>query len=190
MANIHVKILRRGEFKWLKKNHCRAWCTTTLIISGKINIVVDPGNVSDVDKIKIALAKNNLKPENIKYVVNTHPHADHIGANFIFSKATIVTVDTLQNKDEFIFYNNTKPYALAPGVKVIATPGHSAECCTVLAETSKGLVAIAGDLFWLDQEAEYRWAEYPAKLRANRRLILKMANYIVPGHGRLLHVKK
>ncbi|MFZ5391364.1 MAG: MBL fold metallo-hydrolase [Patescibacteria group bacterium] len=190
MDKVHVKILRRGEFKWLKKNHCRAWCTTTLIMSGKVNIVVDPGNAVDADKIKAALAKNGLKASDIKYVVNTHPHADHMGANFIFSKATIITSDALQKDDEFIFYDNSKPYKIAPGVKIIATPGHSAECCTVLVETEKGIVAVAGDLFWLDQEAEYRWAEYPNKLKTNRQLVLKMANYIIPGHGNLLHVKK
>ncbi|MBU1038910.1 MBL fold metallo-hydrolase [Patescibacteria group bacterium] len=190
MEKIQVKILRHGEFKWLKKNHCRAWCTTTLIIANRVKIIVDPGNFSDAVKIKKLLAKNKLTPADINYVVNSHAHADHIGANFLFTKAVIVTSDALQKKDEFVFYDNTKPYTLVPGVKIIATPGHSAECCTVLAETEKGIVAVAGDLFWLDEEAEYRWAEYPNKLKANRQLVLKMANYIIPGHGRLLHVKK
>ncbi len=46
-------------------------------------IVIDPGD--DADQILMALAKAELK---VKYLVNTHGHFDHVGANKKMKEAT------------------------------------------------------------------------------------------------------
>jgi glyoxylase-like metal-dependent hydrolase (beta-lactamase superfamily II) len=46
-------------------------------------VVIDPGD--DADKILMALAKAELK---VKYLINTHGHFDHVGANKRMKDAT------------------------------------------------------------------------------------------------------
>ncbi len=46
-------------------------------------VVIDPGD--DGDQILIALAKSSLK---VKYLINTHGHFDHVGANKAMKEAT------------------------------------------------------------------------------------------------------
>ena len=45
--------------------------------------VIDPGD--DADRILMALAKDELK---VKYLINTHGHFDHVGANKRMKEAT------------------------------------------------------------------------------------------------------
>jgi glyoxylase-like metal-dependent hydrolase (beta-lactamase superfamily II) len=185
-----VTILSTGIFRWLGKNHCQARCTTTLIQTDGLNIVVDPGNVSDAPQLKKALTKHSLSPRDIHFVVNSHNHPDHAGANFLFSRATIVDGETLNQADEFVFYNTKAPLLLTSGVSVITTPGHTATDCSVLIKTKKGTVAVVGDLFWQGQKDKIIWMEYPRKLKVSQTKILKLADYIIPGHGRMFKVKK
>ncbi|MBT7260273.1 MAG: MBL fold metallo-hydrolase, partial [Desulfobacula sp.] len=44
--------------------------------STKEAVVIDPGD--DADRILMELAKSEL---NVKYLINTHGHFDHVGAN-------------------------------------------------------------------------------------------------------------
>jgi glyoxylase-like metal-dependent hydrolase (beta-lactamase superfamily II) len=53
-------------------------CETT-----KEAVVIDPGD--DADRILMALAKSELK---VKYLINTHGHFDHAGANKRMKEAT------------------------------------------------------------------------------------------------------
>ena len=46
-------------------------------------VVIDPGD--DGDQILMALAKSGLK---VKYLINTHGHFDHVGANKAMKEAT------------------------------------------------------------------------------------------------------
>lgn len=46
-------------------------------------VVIDPGG--DADKILLSLAKNKLT---VKYIINTHGHFDHVGANGRLKEAT------------------------------------------------------------------------------------------------------
>lgn len=63
------------------------------------------------EKIKAAIAKLSDKP--IKFVVNTHAHFDHLGANELMAKqgAVIVAHDTLRErmKTGYTAFNGTNP---------------------------------------------------------------------------------
>jgi len=50
-------------------------------------VVIDPGD--DGDQILIALAKSALK---VKYLINTHGHFDHVGANKAMKEATHASI--------------------------------------------------------------------------------------------------
>ena len=49
----------------------------------KSAVVIDPGD--EADKILIALAESRLT---VKYIINTHGHFDHVGANKRMKEAT------------------------------------------------------------------------------------------------------
>jgi len=50
-------------------------------------VVIDPGD--DGDQILVALAKSALK---VKYLINTHGHFDHVGANKAMKEATKASI--------------------------------------------------------------------------------------------------
>jgi glyoxylase-like metal-dependent hydrolase (beta-lactamase superfamily II) len=83
-------------------------------------------------------------------------------------------------------------FLIEPKVKVICTPGHTADSVSVLVQTgnNQGLVAITGDLFEREADIEFPvlWRETagsqdPQTQERNRNMILKTADWIVPGHG-------
>lgn len=185
-----VNILITGIFKWLSKNHCQARCTTTLIRTNGLNIVVDPGNASNALQLKKALKKYGLSLQDIHLVVNSHNHSDHAGANFLLAHAVVIDGESLNQGDEFVFYNNKIPLMLAPEVSLIATPGHTATDCSVLVKSKGGIIAVVGDLFWRGQQDKLIWVEYPSKFKNSQAKILKIADYIIPGHGKMFKIKK
>src|SRR5262249_19843842 len=75
-------------------------------------------------------------------------------------------------------------FELSPSVRLMRTPGHTAEDITTLAETEGGLVA-ATHLWWTSEGPEVdRRAEDLAALRASReRLLALRPGLIIPGHG-------
>jgi glyoxylase-like metal-dependent hydrolase (beta-lactamase superfamily II) len=184
-----VKVLLVGYFEWIEKNVCRASSTVTLIEDDGKKMIVDTGNFIDAEKIIAALARENLKPEDIDIVVNTHQHPDHIGCNFLFKNAEWITSEDIQNGDKFTLVEDDE-IILSPCVKIIRTPGHTAYDCSVLAETKDGKAAIVGDLFWKGQDDKLAFVENEKTHLANQNKILAMVDFIVPGHGDIFKVKK
>ena len=92
--------------------------SVTLIISGRHKIVVDSGLLGEEEPICKALAKLGIKPEEIDCIVNTHSHSDHCGNNHLFSRAKVLVA-----KEGDI---------IAPGVWILATPGHSMDSISVV----------------------------------------------------------
>jgi len=182
-----VKILLVGYFKWLGKNVCRASSTVTLILDDKDKIIVDTGNLGDAEKIVKALKRLKLHPNDITIVVNTHRHPDHCGSNFLFKKAKFVDNDSVAVGDKFIILSQ-KDFSLTSNIKIIQTPGHTLNDCSVLVNTAKGKVAIVGDLIWKKDGFKLAFAENKNLLKASQKKILKMADWIVPGHGAIFKV--
>lgn len=98
--------------------------SVTLVISGSKKIIVDTGLAGEERQIIEALAKNNLKPEDIDILVNTHAHEDHCGNNYLFPRAKL-----LHPKEGDI---------IALGVTVIETPGHTMDSISVIVDAVDG----------------------------------------------------
>ncbi|XP_057333085.1 metallo-beta-lactamase domain-containing protein 1 [Microplitis mediator] len=210
-----IIVLFDGYSKQLENGKTEANCSCTLIKSPTINIIVDTMTAWDRDKIVTALRSHNIKPEDINYVICTHGHADHIGNNNLFTHARQHIVGHCIQR-ETIFDESqigTKgEYQLNEDIKVIATPGHTAEDITLLIKNCRIInndandvdgsqalqthcVAITGDLF--EKEADIAdpelWKAVGSKelqqtQAKNRLMIIKTADYIVPGHGALFKV--
>jgi glyoxylase-like metal-dependent hydrolase (beta-lactamase superfamily II) len=187
-----VKVLVEGYFKDLSKTRCCAGATITLVRDEDKNILVDTGNPMDKDKIIRALKKMSLKPENIDLVIITHFHPDHVGCNYLFEKAKFITPGVAFWDD--IFDRATETQKLSQNLELIKTPGHSEDSATLLVKTKIGLVACAGDLFWFENDDKTKLMEEDCSDKKlfyiNREKILKIADFIVPGHGKMFKVKK
>ncbi len=193
-----IKILIEGYAKQ-QENGWVASSTTCLITSeDNKKIITDPG--CNREKLLEALKKENLATSDIDYVFLSHCHPDHTLLAGIFENAKFVTFDSnlIYNKDLLTEFDKN---ILGKDIEIIETPGHVLEHLSLLVDTSEGKVAIAGDvIWWLDNEQQVfdinQKDHSQAKgmnmenLIESRKKILSMADYIIPGHGRIFKVKK
>lgn len=157
-------------------------------------MIVDTANAIDKVAIIRALKKEKLTPGQITHVVNTHGHGDHIGCNFLFNRAKLISLGEIQEKDRYSLYDGDLD--LTKYIKIIDTSGHTDADCTVLVKNDSGVTAIVGDLFWQAQNDnpyffnnEITGPVSKVDLNKSRKHILQLANYIVPGHGKMFKVK-
>jgi len=119
--------------------------------------------------LEVALAAHGVALDQIVVVVNSHLHFDHCGQNpsLFDTSATFysqsVEIDTVM-ADE---YYTDRRWALCPpsrqrrvigdeqiadGVKILATPGHTAGHQSVLIEAGHERVVVGGQLVWAADE--------------------------------------
>ena len=189
-----IKVLIEGYAKEIEDGWT-ASSTVTLVKSNGKNIIVDPG--FNRTKLLDSLKKENLEIKDIDYVFLTHNHPDHAFLAGIFENAKVV--------DELYIYDKniiTKHGGLIPGtdLKIIRTPGHMEEHCSLVVPTRQGTYVVAGDVFWwLENEKQEVNINKPdndpehmdiQKLIASRKKVLEIADYIIPGHGKMFKVEK
>lgn len=79
-------------------------------------------------------------------------------------------------------------------MKVVPTPGHTSEDISLVIETKEGVTgAVSGDLFECEHDTKDSslWIANsfnPEKQARSRLKILKMAKFIIPGHGARFNV--
>jgi glyoxylase-like metal-dependent hydrolase (beta-lactamase superfamily II) len=188
-----VKVLVEGCAK--EENGVEfAFSSATLLQENGLNIVVDPG--MDRQQLLKSLSTEGLSPASINYVVLTHTHLDHCLLAGIFENAKVLDGDSIYSSDGMIVPHDGK----VPGtdIEIIPTPGHDSSHCSVLADTEEfGKVAVVGDVFWwrtgeaqeiaagklLNREDPYM--KNKDQLIESRKKILAIADYIIPGHGKM-----
>ncbi len=171
--------------------------TTVLIKDNNLKVLVDPG--ANRELLLKGLKKENLQPEDIDIVFISHYHPDHFLNIRLFPENDIYDGSVIWSNDKETSYSSEIP---GTNIKIIPTPGHSNEHCSLLVETDKGKIVIAVDVFWwmdneeqktdkkslLDKEDAY--ASNKKELIKSRKILLKIADYIIPGHGKMFKVKK
>ena len=183
---VEVKILVEGHTS--KESGEEKTCATiSLVRDEDIVMVVDPGVLEDQQILVDALEKEGLDIEDVNMVCLTHSHIDHYRNIGMFPKAKtleyygIWSGKTVDNWNE----NFTK------NIEIIKTPGHDKTSITLLVKTEMGIIAICGDVFWKENYPEKDiYADNPEKLKESRENILKLADYIIPGHAGMYKVKK
>lgn len=179
-----VKVLLEGYLMKDSPSGRGSCCTISLIRAGDIVMVVDPGTVVDQKLIVDALLKEGLEVSDVTHVGITHGHMDHYRNIGMFADAISVDYDGIWTKDECVYSNKDEVVEIGDGLKTVKTPGHSHDSITFLVETSRGLVAVCGDVYWKkDYPEEDVFARDKGKLNESRVRVLEMADFIVPGHG-------
>lgn len=189
-----IKILIEGYAKQIA-NGWLANSTVILVKANEKNVIVDPG--FDREKLLDALKKEKLSVLDIDFVFLTHGHIDHTLLAGIFENAKIVDELYVYQKDAIIKHSGIIPDT---DLKIIRTPGHMEEHCSLIVKTDKGIYAVAGDVFWwMDSEEQKVMIEKPdndpehmnlEKLIASRKKIMGIADWVIPGHGKMFKVKK
>ena len=161
----------------------RVASTVALIRDGDAVIVVDPGMVADRRLILDPLASHGLAPEEVTDVVFSHHHPDHTLNAALFPRARFHDHWAIYQDDVWTD-READGFELGPSVRLMATPGHSAEDITTLVDTPDGLVACT-HLWWSAEGPEIDpLAEDQARLEASRAAVLALRPaVVVPGHG-------
>ena len=190
-----VKVLIEGYAKELKTGWVASSSVTLIQANGK-NIIVDPG--CNRKKLLSALKKEGLRPNGINFILLTHSHADHTLLAGIFEKAKVLTTEEIYNNDHQVTHDNKIP---GTNLKIIKTSGHCPEHCSLVAISGEDIYVVAGDVFWWTNDEKQtinvnkKDEAHPVevnmkKLKDSRKKILKIADYIIPGHGKMFKVKK
>lgn len=180
-----VSVLKPGSLiRDESGNILDARSTVSLIRSGSRRIIVDTGLQGEEGLIVDALAAKGIRPQDIEAIVNTHCHPDHCGNNHIFSSAR-----HLRPADGEM---------IAPGVRALATPGHTLDSISIAVESTisgmKITIIMAGDAL---PTLNNFLKGVPPALHVDRNLavasmsrIIENADIVVPGHDRPFLVGK
>ncbi len=155
--------------------------SVVLIVSGSAKLVVDTGLAGEEKAILENLAMRGLDPVEVDLVVNTHSHPDHCGNNHLFGRAEILSPENTEDGE-----------AIAPGVWILGTPGHTLQSISIVCESDR-VVVMAGDA--LPTRSNYlKWV--PPKLhvdgelaRKSMTMIVDLADVVVPGHDKPFSVR-
>jgi glyoxylase-like metal-dependent hydrolase (beta-lactamase superfamily II) len=156
--------------------------TVAFIRDGEARIVWDPGMVPSQGVILEPLRRLGVEPEDVTDVILSHHHPDHTMNVGLFSNARV--------HDHWAWYRGdlwvdreAEGFEVSPSVRLTRTPGHTAECLTVLAGTAEGVAALTHLGLSAEGPPEDPDAIDLAALHASRERILNEADLVVPGHG-------
>lgn len=156
--------------------------TCSLVRSGDVVAVVDPGMAARQSDILDPLAALGFAPGQVTDVILSHHHPDHTLNAGLFPRASV--------HDHWAIYRGmewtdqeAEGYELTPSIRLIRTPGHTAQDISTVVGTPDG-VAVLTHLWWnAEGPDEDPFAEDMAVLRASRERVLAIVDLIVPGHG-------
>ncbi|MBM3147073.1 MAG: MBL fold metallo-hydrolase [Actinobacteria bacterium] len=172
----------------------------TVVLRGPRTILVDPGMDLQNEPLLTALEERGLAAPDLDLVALTHAHGDHVGALADLDRVVPVAVHEAEMDDPLwsavsglVAGRPLQPLRgergeLAPGVRWLHTPGHSAGSVCFLVETADGLVVIAGDTVgplpetFAAMEAPLPGAAGECIVSAWRALRALRPALIVPGH--------
>ncbi|MCM8763219.1 MAG: MBL fold metallo-hydrolase [Candidatus Omnitrophica bacterium] len=166
-------------------------------------VVIDPG--ADAPAIKDILNKFKLK---LSFVINTHGHIDHIGADPEFNVPICIhreDIASLKDAQKNLSLWLDKPFAINSlpiktledketivigkiALKVIHTPGHTAgSICLLLDNKHHPKIIFSGDTLFRSGVGRTdipggSWKDLILSLK-NRILILPDDTLVYPGHG-------
>jgi len=170
--------------------------SVVLVEGDKYKIICDPG--INLELLSKGLEKEGLKYTDIDYVFLTHTHIDHSYGMALFSKAKVLDFLSIYERDTEDLHGGE---IFGTNIKIIATPGHTVDHCSLMVPVKNGVNIVAGDTFWWAEDEEQKIDEHslltkkdPIRgvdqkiLLESRKKILEIADFIIPGHGKMFEV--
>ena len=198
-----VKVIIEGKHE--HRGEKKGISSSVILIKSDKNVLVDTSSFLDKDKLISGLKDEGLAPEDIDVVVVTHLHLDHVVNIGLFMNARIYLKfrhgeypgqfhtpmeGCVQRTD---IKDNVE---VAENVKLLITPGHTMDGISVLVETEEGKIVICGDAIaneeWvnLEKQPSDMLVSDIDSFNKSRGKILKIADYVIPGHGKMFKVLK
>lgn len=156
--------------------------TVSLLRDAGRVVVVDPGMVADRELILRPMRELGVRPEDVTDVVLSHHHLDH---NVNVALFPVVPVHDFQSVIEGDVFTRREADGvhLTPGIRLLATPGHTPQDITTLVGTADDVAALT-HLWWTAQgPADDPYTPDRELLRRQRERVLELATLVVPGHG-------
>jgi glyoxylase-like metal-dependent hydrolase (beta-lactamase superfamily II) len=156
--------------------------TVTLILDGDAVIVVDPGMVASREDLLVALAAHGPQAGDVTDVVFSHHHPDHTVNAALFPAARIHDHWAVYVGDRWID-RDADGAELGPSVRLLRTPGHTAEDISTVASTPDDVFACTHTWWGANGPADDPLGSDASALHVSREKLLSFATVIVPGHG-------
>jgi glyoxylase-like metal-dependent hydrolase (beta-lactamase superfamily II) len=156
--------------------------TVTLIIDSDAVIIVDPGMVASREALLAALASHGRGPGEVTDVVFSHHHPDHTVNAALFPAARIHDHWAIYQGDRWVD-RDADGALLSPSVRLLRTPGHTAEDISTVASTVDGVYVCTHAWWTAEGPEDDPLATDAAALAATREALLAFATVIIPGHG-------
>jgi len=148
--------------------------SVTYIETNRNKIVIDTSYNSKMNEIIDYFKNKNIDLSEIKYVINTHNHFDHISNNKLFKNAKIIDRITFKDLND-------------PEIQIIMTPGHTMDSISVIYRD----YVISGDAVPLKNNI---LKEIPPGVHVDSNLALdslkkikKLNKNIITGHDGILY---
>jgi glyoxylase-like metal-dependent hydrolase (beta-lactamase superfamily II) len=156
--------------------------TCTLVRDGDVVAVIDPGLAPSHAAILDPLSALSVAADDVTAVILSHHHPDHTINAALFPEAAVHDHWAVYRGDDWES-RECEGAELSASVRLIRTPGHSAEDLSTLIGTPDG-IAVATHLWWTaDGPADDPYAPDRDVLRQSRERVLGLADLIIPGHG-------
>lgn len=183
-------------------NNCNSY-----LLKGELTILIDPGHSAFLDNLFQAMRADNILPEEVDLVINTHAHPDHAEGNSFFQNdKTLITLH--QDEDLYLKGEGSQLYKLfgldilpfqaefyltegwvelgGISLEVYHTPGHSPGSISLYWPAKKAL--ITGDVLFYQGvgRTDIPGADGELLRRSLDKLAQLDAEFLLPGHGDLV----
>lgn len=182
-----------------------AW-PNTVLVTGPETIVIDPGYQTQGDMLAGALAARGIAPADVRTVLMTHLHTDHLSALPQLGECELhvheAELDTAHGRAQRGLLDGVAVRPLAsgagevrPGIRWVHTPGHSPGHVVFAVDTDEGTVVVAGDTLGPDPEWFARmdlpegFPDRDAHLAAFHRIRDLDPVLVIPGHNPPIEVR-
>ncbi|MDY6958667.1 MAG: MBL fold metallo-hydrolase [Halobacteriota archaeon] len=177
-------VLKPGELVRNEKGMILFASSSVILMVDEFPLVVDTGLKKDWKRIQSELKNAGFSVEDVKMVINTHLHTDHIGCNRRFDVKKYADPDLSKNSGKNDY--QPCPSQISKNISMIKTPGHCPGHISVVFNDGGKVVVASGDAIPTKNNYIER---VPPRLHTDRAeamrsfyKIVEIADIIIPGH--------
>jgi len=190
----HITILHEGYVQAIEERNfvpgerddgARKVATTVALVEAENAVIlIDPGMLPASVDLAAQIESMGFTPEDITHIFISHHHPDHTVKIGMFQNATVV--DFWGSYTHDLWEDHGDDYEMAKNVIVMRTPGHTHEDASLLVKAKDGAYVFT-HVWWNEnmQPEIDPLAEEHKKLVESRGKVLAIADYIIPGHGKM-----
>ncbi|MDY6865474.1 MAG: MBL fold metallo-hydrolase [Halobacteriota archaeon] len=177
-------LIKPGELVRNEKGMILFASSSVILMVDEFPLIVDTGLKKDWKRIESGIKDAGFSVDDIKMVINTHLHTDHIGCNERFDVEKYADPDLIKNSGKNDY--QPCPSRISTNISMIKTPGHCPGHISVVFNDGGKVVVASGDAI----PTKNNYIEgVPPRLHTDRveamrsfYKIVEIADIIIPGH--------